>query len=462
MRMPEADIGVDVSSTSQTARYEVGRSQRGQVPLEAHSELPPVDGRADPVGLLVAQDQARIPDLVPVRHGRMNATAFTFYRGTAAVMASDLSKTPTTPLRVQLCGDAHLSNFGIFNGPDRRLIFDLNDFDETLPGPFEWDVKRLAASVTIAGRNNELSGKKIARATRASIEGYRETLAVAAELSPLDLYYFRLEIGPLVEDQEDKARKRSKRAIEKASRKTSLRAFDKLTEVVDGRRLIVDDPPLITRVADQFESDELVTFLGAYLSTLPPHRAALLSRYRPVDLAHKVVGVGSVGTRCLIMLLASGDGDPLFLQFKEATASVLEPYLGPSGLKQAGERVVRGQRLMQATGDVLLGWSRYGNDADGSKDFYFRQLWDGKASVDVDEMGPKRLRRYARYCGSVLAVAHARSGDAAAISGYLGTDETFDHAVTEFAEGYADITERDHSSHVAAINSGRLDAVYDL
>jgi len=423
-------------------RVDIGRARRDSVSLESHAELD-ATGRPDPVDLLVAQDEHRVQALVPIRHARMRVTPFTFYRGGAAIMASDLSRTASTDLRVQLCGDAHLSNFGVFNGADRRLVFDLNDFDETSPGPFEWDLKRLAASVTIAGRNNDLSPKQIRAATRAEV------------------HYYRVEVESLL-GEDEKLRKRSRRAIEKATRKDSVRALDKLTHVVDGERRIVPQPPLIVPLVDAID-DERVTeireFFERYRASLAPHRAAVLDRYRFVAMAHKVVGVGSVGTRCLIVVLESDQGAPLILQFKEATQSVLEPYAGPCGYERAGERVVRGQRLMQSTGDVLLGWSHIDNAAGRTMDFYFRQLWDGKGSAEVDQMGPKRLKNYAWHCGGTLALAHARTGDGGAICGYLGDDRTVDDVFAEFAERYADLNEGDHAAHERAIETGRVEAV---
>jgi uncharacterized protein (DUF2252 family) len=458
--MADSDGGTGM--VSRADRVAAGLRQRDTVPLEALAELGDARGRPDPVGLLLAQDETRLPNLVPIRHGRMRFSPFTFYRGAAAVMASDLSRGHTTDLRVQLCGDAHLSNFGIFNGPDRRLVFDLNDFDETSPGPFEWDLKRLAASVTIAGRDNELTGKEIRSATRAAVRGYRQILQRTTEHSPLDVHYYRIEVESLVANQGEKRRKRSEAAIAKATRKDSMRALEKLTEVVDGRRRIVGAPPVIVRVDQLLEGDQwlrMTEFFRRYLATLPPHRAAVLERYRFVDMAHKIVGVGSVGTRCLIVLLEADQGAPLFMQFKEATRSVLERYAGDSGFDQAGERVVRGQRLMQATGDILLGWARYDHDEGGASDFYFRQLWDGKGSVAVDEMGPKRLKSYAWHCGAALALAHARAGDAVTISAYLGDDGAVDDVLADFARRYADLNEADHAAHRSAITSGRVTAV---
>jgi uncharacterized protein (DUF2252 family) len=441
-------------------------ARRRGVPLDDLAAVPSADSRPDPIGILTDQDRMRLQHLVPIRHGRMSATAFTFYRGAAAVMASDLSSQPSTDLQVQLCGDAHLSNFGFFNGPDRRIVFDLNDFDETHPGPFDWDVKRLAASVAIAGRNNELAPEKIDRAVRAAVQGYREMAWECSGVGPLALHYRRVELDQVRElvKGNKKSTARVEKLNKKASRKNSLRAQSKLTDIVNGRRVIVEDPPLIQRVDHLLDPDEelrMRDFFDRYLATLPRHRRLLLDRYALVDLAHKVVGVGSVGTRCLIVLLESGDGEPLFLQFKEATASVLEPYTGASEF-EPGERVVQGQRLTQTMGDIFLGWSDT-TAGDGSRRyFYFRQLWDGKGSVEVDVMGSKPLRRYARLCGGVLALSHARSGDASMIAGYVGEDETFDRAIAEFADGYADLTELDHEAHLEAIDSGNVEAVRDL
>jgi len=452
---PASDLPPAVRS-----RVESGREQRARTPLERHAEVDTGPDRPDPIALLTAQDAHRLASLVPIRHARMAASAFTFYRGAAAIMAADLSRTPSTDLRVQLCGDAHLANFGVFNAPDRRLVFDLNDFDETSPGPFEWDLKRLAASVTLAGRNNRLATKQIDSATRAAVRGYRTTLAATLPMSPLDVHYHRIELESLL-DEEEALRKRDRKAIERATHKDSVRALAKLTEVVDGRRRIVAQPPLIVPMSgapDDLEVARLQEFFEGYRSSLEPHRAALLDHYRFVDMAHKVVGVGSVGTRCLIVLLESDQGAPLFLQFKEATASVLEAYSGPSGFERAGERVVRGQRLMQATGDILLGFSHATGHDGRVIDFYFRQLWDGKGSAEVDQMGPKRLRNYAEHCGAALALAHARTGDAAAISGYLGDDDAADEVFARYAQRYADLTEQDHVAHDQAIASGRVPA----
>ena len=448
-------------------RREAGATQRADVPLESHTELPATDERCSAIDTIVGQDEGRLAPLVPIRHGRMAANAFTFYRGAAAVMASDLSLVPSTDIRLQLCGDAHLSNYGAFLGPDRRLVFDLNDFDETLPGPFEWDVKRLAASVTIACRHNGFDEADGARATRAAVRGYRKQMADAEQRGPLELQYHRLEVDQLINQLGDRrSRKVASGNSARAVKKNSLKAMAKLTHIVDGRRQIVDDPPLVRRLEDAFLPDQLVeldAFFRRYVDTLPTHRRHVLRHYAVVDVAHKIVGVGSVGTRCLIILLESGDGEPLFLQFKEARASVLEPFCGASEYEFAGERVVEGQRMMQTMGDIFLGWSHFDGDiVRGSNQYYFRQLWDGKGSVDTSSATPDLMKAYARMCGEALALAHARCGDASVICGYLGDDSTFDEALTEFARRYADVNEADFTTHASAIADGTIEARFDL
>ena len=450
------------------ARYERGRSQRDAVPLESHAESVGDADRADPLAILAQQDKRRLPELIPLRYGRMSATPFTFLRGAAAVMASDLAAGARTTLSVELCGDAHLGNFRWYYAPNRELVFDLNDFDETLPGPFEWDIKRLAASITVSARNKGFSGKQARTATRHAMRCYREFIAETSELSPLDLYYYRFESTAALEHIErhgKKHRKWKEEVLTKAARKNSLRAFDKLTEVVDGRRVIVPDPPLIVRVDDKLaavESGAVQAFFDSYRESLPLERRVLIDRFTPVDVARKVVGVGSVGTRCLILLLEAGDGTPLFLQFKQAVSSVLEPYLGKSVFKLAGQRVVEGQRLIQATSDVFLGWARWHPKGGPSFDFYIRQLWDGKGKIDIDDMSPKRLAAFAGICGKTLAFAHARSGAPMMIRGYIGEDETFDDVMVEFADRYADRTEQHHALLSEAISSGSIDIIRDI
>ncbi len=451
-----------------TERRDAGRSRRDTVPLEAHAEAAQETGRPDPLIILAAQDKTRLTELIPLRYGRMSRTPFTFLRGAAAVMASDLAAGARTDLRVELCGDAHLGNFRWYNAPNRELVFDLNDFDETLAGPFEWDVKRLAASVTVAARANGFSNQQARAATRSAMRDYRKFIAAASELSPLALHYYRFESQAMLEriEKHGKSHRKWKEAVlAKATRKNSLSAFDKLTGVVDGRRVIVTDPPLIVRVDDviaKAESGAVAEFLDRYRHSLPLDRRLLLDRFSLVDFARKVVGVGSVGTRCLIVLLEAGDGTPLFLQFKQATSSVLEAHLGASAYEQAGQRVVEGQRLIQATSDVFLGWARWREPGGAEIDFYFRQLWDGKGKIDIEGLGPERLEVYAGLCGKTLAFAHGRSGDAMMIRGYIGDDKTFDDVMVEYADRYADITERDQARLRAAINDGAIEAVRDI
>jgi len=449
-------------------RYDAGRSRREAVPLEDHVEAAPETGRTDPLTILARQDKTRLPELVPLRYGRMSRTPFTFLRGAAAIMASDLAAGARTDLRVELCGDAHLGNFRWYFAPDREQVFDLNDFDETLPGPFEWDVKRLAASVTVSARANGCANAQARAATRSAMRCYRKFIAEASELSPLDLYYYRFKSQAALERIEKhgkKHRKWKEEVLAKATRNNSLRALDKLTEIVDGRRTIVPDPPLIIRfdgMAAANESDAVGKFLDRYRQSLPLDRRMILDRFSLVDIAQKVVGVGSVGVRCLVVLLEAGDGTPLFLQFKEAVPSVLEAHLGASAFEQAGQRVVEGQRLIQATSDVFLGWAHWEEPGGREIDFYFRQLWDGKGKIDIEELGPKRLAAYAGLCGKALAFAHARSGDAMTIRGYIGEDKAFDDIMVKYADRYADITERDHARLCEAVNDGAIEVVRDI
>ncbi|MGI9614884.1 MAG: DUF2252 domain-containing protein [Acidimicrobiales bacterium] len=448
-------------------RIEAGRAKRDVVPLEAHAEMAADASRRDPLDVLGEQDRLRIPELLPLRYGRMSHSPFTYLRGAAAVMASDLAASPTTDLGVELCGDAHLGNFRWYNAPDRTAVFDVNDFDETLPGPFEWDVKRLAASVTVCARNSGFSKKKGRAATRAAMCEYRKAIEDASGLNPLELFYYRFDADQLLEWL-DKASQKDRKHVEwkrkvlaKAESKNSMRAFKKLTESVDGRRVIVPDPPRLVRVDDTVERNELEQFYQMFRQTLPLDRRVFLDRFRISDVAHKVVGVGSVGTRCLMLLLEAGDGTPLFLQFKQAVQSVLEPYLGESEYEQSGRRVVEGQRLIQATSDVFLGWARWEN-GDDRVDFYFRQLWDGKGKIKVETLSPKRLAAFASLCGRTLGYAHARSGDAAMIRGYIGDDDAFDKILVAFADRYADLTERDHAKLMAAIGDGAIEVERDL
>jgi len=451
-------------------RYDEGRARRETVPIESHAETLNGPHRPDPLKILQQQnlDQNRLEQLIPLRFGRMSYSPFTYLRGAAAVQASDLATCPRTDLWVELCGDAHLGNFRWFNCPDRRPVFDLNDFDETLPGPFEWDVKRLAASITVTSRINGFAKKKCQAATLSALREYREAIIAASELNPLDLFYYRFRAEEALEkvsEQGGKHRSWKESILAKAARKNSMRALNDLTAVVNGRRVIVPKPPCTMRIDDELAGrhwDEISQFFEAYKQSLPLDRRVLLDQFWLVDVARKVVGVGSVGTRCLIVLLESNDGTPLFLQFKQATRSVLEQYLGSSAFKQSGQRVVEGQRLIQATSDMFLGWSRWQADDGKHVDFYFRQLWDGKGKICAEELGPSRLAVYAGLCGKTLAYAHARSGDPMMIRGYIGDDETFDDHLVAYADGYADCTWADHSQLESAINDGQIEVVRDL
>jgi uncharacterized protein (DUF2252 family) len=448
-------------------RAERGRSVRAAVPRSSHGEwTPPADGR-DPIALLQEQAADRVQELLPIRYGRMLTSPFAFYRGAAYVMAADLAGEPRTGLDVQLCGDAHLSNFGAFAAPDRRLIFTLNDFDETLSGPFEWDLKRLVASFAVAGRDRGFDAKQRHKISTTVTSAYREAMHAFAAMGTLELWYARIELDEIValtEQVSAKQQRRFEKNLDKARSKDSLKAFAKLTEVVDGRPRFVSDPPLITPVEELIGPDRR-TELDAYLRrvmrgygrTLSTDRRRLLSRFHYADAARKVVGVGSVGTRAWILLLLGRDGDdPLILQFKEAQASVLEPFLGRSEFDHHGRRVVEGQRLTQAASDILLGWVRTPDFEGVPRDFYVRQLWDAKGSALVDLMEPNVMKLYARLCGRALAKAHARSGDPVAIAAYLGKSTRLDRALSGFAEAYADQNERDHRALAEAVASGRI------
>ena len=447
-------------------RAAAGRDARKMTPPESHAVFAPAAGRPDPVGILQAQDADRLPELVPIRHGRMGLSPFAFLRGSAAVMAADLAAAPSTGLTVQLCGDAHLMNFGLFGSPERRLVFDINDFDETWPGPWEWDVKRLAASLAVAGRTNGY-GRKVRRGLVLAMAGrYRLAMAEFAAMRDLDVWYARADVDDLVGTlgaQLDKTRrKRLEQVRTKAMTRDSLQAYKKLTAVVDGSRRIVADPPLVVPVRDLVPemqwrelADQLRGLLGGYRESLPDDRRHLFDRYEFVDMARKVVGVGSVGTRCWIVLLAGRDEhDPLLLQVKEAGQSVLATV--PA--EHEGRRVVVGQRLMQAVSDIFLGWQRTPGFDGRARDFYVRQLRDWKGAVDAEEMEPGGMRDYAALCGWTLARAHARTGDRIAIAAYLGDDAVVDNALADFAEKYADQTERDHAALAAAVRDGRVTA----
>jgi uncharacterized protein (DUF2252 family) len=452
-------------------RIAAGKAARAEVPRSSHADWSPSPDRPDPVALLESQGATRVPDLVPIRYGRMSASAFAYYRGAALPMASDLSTLPRVGLTVQLCGDAHLSNFGGFASPDRALVFDINDFDETNPGPFDWDLKRLAASFEIAGRSIGLADKVRRSLNRAVGRAYRVSMEQFAGMSNLDVWYARMDLEVLTQhygaDVGKSVMKRLERNIAKAKSKDRLKAAAKLTREVDGRLEFISDPPLLVPIEEVFsdvDSDAIEEIirgvLHRYRDTLSPDRRRLLDSYEYLRVARKVVGVGSVGTRAWVVLLMGRDHeDPLFLQVKEAQASVLEEFTGVSEYASSGQRVVEGQRLMQASSDIFLGYDRVGSPQDGGvRDFYMRQLWDWKASADVETMAPEGLTVYAHICGWTLARAHARSGDRVAISAYLGRSETFDRALAEFAVAYADQNDRDHQALVAAIEQGRVQA----
>jgi uncharacterized protein (DUF2252 family) len=442
-----------------------GRSMREAIPLEAHAELR-LDGRRDPVELLEEQGRSRVTDLLPLRYGRMSADPFAFLRGSAVVMAADLAAPPGSRLQAQLCGDAHLSNFGIYASPERRLVFDVNDFDETAPGPFEWDVKRLAASVALVGRMTGLGGKERRRAVRTTVAQYRTAMRAFAELDELHVWYAGLEVEQVLEalrdDMDERARRRSRAAVDKALRRDNANAFRALTTGDDGEVRFASRPPLLVPLRELAEAAEIDgavrQLLSGYAESLQSDRRHLLRQFRVVDVARKVVGVGSVGTRAYVVLLLARARDPLVLQVKEAGASVLEPYVDPLPPMSAGERVVTGQRLVQSTSDAFLGWSRAGTARGGEHDFVVRQLRDGKGGTDPLGMRPRQLTLYARLCSWTLARAHARSGDRIAIAAYLGKKDVFERAVSEFAEAYAARAVADHALLVEAVGTGRVPA----
>jgi uncharacterized protein (DUF2252 family) len=464
-----------VTHLTRAERQARGKAARAEVPRSSHSEYEPAASRPDPIGLLEEQAVTRVPELVPIRYGRMLVSPFAFYRGGALLMASDLAGTPRSGLTAQICGDAHLSNFGVFASPERRLLFDINDFDETLPGPWEWDLKRLAASFAVAGRENGFREADRRTVVLAAVAGYREAMRDFAAMRNVDVWYAHIDIDQLFAQlQKQVAARQVKRAratVAKARTRDSMQAFAKLTRMVDGEPRIVADPPLIVPVADLVDAsvprEQLVEtmrqLIRSYRGSLQNDRRVLLESYRFVDMARKVVGVGSVGTRAWIVLLMGIDGrDPLFLQAKEAQASVLERFVGKSRYSNRGERVVRGQRLMQAVSDIFLGWQRAtATDTldDASRDFYIRQLRDWKGSAVIEDMVPRGMAEYARVCGWTLARAHGRSGDRVAIASYLGGGDVFDRALAEFAERYADQNERDYRALQKAVDAGRLEAV---
>jgi uncharacterized protein (DUF2252 family) len=458
------------SAATPAERAEAGRAARRAAPRSSHAEWAPAVDRPDPVELLDQQAVSRVGQLVPLRYGRMLASPFAFYRGAAAVMAADLGGVPCSGFEVQLCGDAHLSNFGAFASPDRELVFDVNDFDETLPGPWEWDVMRMAASFAVAGRANGIGARERRAIVAAAVAEYRAAMRRHAELGNLEVWYTKVDVQTVAERWGAAAGKKEseafRRNLAKTRAKDRMRALSRLAHEVDGELRIVSEPPLVVpfrELAGELGIDDVEgrvsRVLADYRETLPEDRRVLLDSYRFVDAALKVVGVGSVGTRAwIVLLLGRDDGDPLFLQIKEAQASVLEPYAAPSAFAQQGERVVQGQRLMQAASDILLGWVKAEGMDGVERDFYVRQLWDMKGSAKVERMDPRALTAYAQLCGMTLAHAHARSGDRIAIAAYLGKGAKFDEATATFAETYADQNERDYEALKAAVDEGRVEA----
>jgi uncharacterized protein (DUF2252 family) len=473
----------DHLSLSERAAF--GKAARSTAPRAGHAEWVPSSTRPDPVELLESQAKSRVPDLVPIRYGRMLVSPFTFYRGAALIMASDLSTTHSSGLRVQACGDAHLSNFGVFASAERSLVFDLNDFDETLPGPWEWDLKRLAASLAIAGRYRGYSDEERTGIVLDTVAAYRTEMATMAGMRDLDVWYAKMDIAKVLNDlggelglagqkKPDKALSKAKgradKLLAKARTRDSMQALEKLTEVINGQTRFVSDPPLLVPVEDLLSEAEGAELTGrmhelvrSYSQTLQSDRRHLLEQFRFVSIARKVVGVGSVGTRAWVILLVGSDGrDPLLLQAKEAQESVLAPFVGESAYTNHGERVVAGQHLMQASSDIFLGWDQVEGIDGVQRDFYIRQLRDWKGSVDTEVMVPPAMAVYGRLCGWTLARAHARSGDRIAIASYLGSGKTFDHAIASFAETYADQNERDFDALKQAAADGRITVQSDL
>lgn len=458
------------SEDRRRTRKAAGKAVRKRLPLDGHAQLPSVAERPDPVTLLEEQAVDRVAQLLPIRYGRMLASPFSFYRGAARIMTSDLAAVPRTTLMAQLCGDAHASNFGMFASAERRLVFDLNDFDETLPGPFEWDVKRLAASLELAARDIGMSAAKRRSLVVGAVEHYRTTMRSFAQQGTLKVWYAGIDVDELVASQQVFTKKRQQRVVDEQVRKARSRdgrqALRKLTEWRDGRLRIVHDPPLVQTIenlAQVKDPDAVVAqvddALREYRRTLPPDRRGVLAEFRVIDIAHKVVGVGSVGSRAWIVLMQGpSPDDTLLLQLKQATTSVLEFALRPSPTEQHGQRVVLGQRLMQAAGDPFLGWRRMPAfvEGTGSIDYYVRQLRDWKGSVPLDQLRPPGLTTYGQLCAWTLARAHARTGDRFAIAGYLGTGSAFEQAVGEFASGYADLNDRDYQALSTAEAEGRV------
>ncbi len=456
----------DRNLTTRAERYAAGKALRSSVPRSSHAEWVPDPERPDPIRLLEEANKTRLQHLVPIRFGRMSTSAFAFYRGTADIMAYDLSKTPVSGIQAQLCGDAHISNFGVFASPERRQVFDVNDFDETLPGPWEWDVKRMAASVVLAGRQKGYTQEESRQAALRCVQRYRESMQQFALINHLDVWYYHIDVETILAmlrgmSGVKKLEKRVQEQSAKASKRTRIETFPKLAEAVNGQYHIKDEPPLIYHYdpldasTDNLDTGQWREMARGFLESLSEERRVIVMQYRGVDVAQKVVGVGSVGTRCAILLClggAEGD-DPLIMQIKEAGPSVLEQYLGASHHANHGERVVVGQRMMQAASDIFLGWSTF-----NGMDFYARQLRDMKLSAEIETLVPVGFTAYVELCATALARAHARTSDPAQISGYLGSKDTFDRAIATFAETYADQAERDYAALLAAIKDGRVQA----
>ena len=469
-------LDTEVGRLSPAERAARGKAARAEVPRDSHAEFDPPSDRPDPISLLEEQARARVPELIPVRWGRMMVSPFTYYRGAALPMASDLAATPVSGLAVQACGDAHLSNFGLFGSAERRLMFDVNDFDETLPGPWEWDVKRLAASLEVAGRDNGFPGKQRREIVTAAVSRYRQAMREFAAMTNLDVWYAHADITQLRAQFDSQLRARQRKYLDKglakARTRDSMQELAKLTRVAGGRPRIVSDPPLLVPVDELIPAErdrasveeELKGLIAKYQRTLETDRRYLLQQFEFCDMARKVVGVGSVGTRCwIILMLGRDETDPLFLQVKEAEASVLSRFVGASKYANQGQRVVVGQRLMQAASDIFLGWQRNPAGMDGQpRDFYVRQLRDWKFSMEIGLLRPEGLQMYGSLCGWTLARAHARYGDRIAIAAYLGNSDVFDRAITKFAAAYADQNERDYQSLVDAVKSGRITAEHGV
>jgi uncharacterized protein (DUF2252 family) len=443
---------------SRSERITDGKSLRDKLPRSSHAQWQPSANRRDPIDILEESNQDRLPELIPIRYGRMLRSPFTFLRGSAALMAYDLSTTPKTGIQVQACGDCHVLNFGLFATPERNLVFDLNDFDETHPAPWEWDLKRLVVSFVIAGRDNNLSDKDSQEAVRECVRSYREHLREYSQMSPLEVWYKRIDVETLIEMAPDAKKKQRRQQIaEKARERVIEHLFPKIVSQVGGRPRFVDQPPVLFHFAEADMEERIREGLEDYRQSLSDERRVLLDRYRLEDFAMKVVGIGSVGTRCSILLFFSEENHPLILQVKEARRSVLEPYTDKSQYDNQGQRVVMGQRLMQSSSDIFLGWVR----GRRGYDFFVRQLRDMKFSVPIEGFSAVQLKLYAEVCGWTLARAHAKSGDAATISGYLGKGDQFDQAMGEFAVAYADQTEKDHAALVEAVKTGRVEALVE-